>query len=59
MSSPSALSTLSTSSLVGRLAANVATVAQASNQTVLALLSVTARAWALPTSQLSVSALAK
>jgi hypothetical protein len=47
---------LSVPSFVSRLAANVA---QAGNHTVLAVLSVTARAWALPGAQPAASALAK
>ncbi len=43
-------------SFVSRLAANMA---QAGNHTVLAVLSVTARAWALPGAQPAANALAK
>lgn len=50
---------VSASSIVSRIAANVAHVAHASNATAMALLAVTARAWALPVAQPAVSALAK
>ncbi|MCZ8094856.1 MAG: hypothetical protein O9331_15355 [Acidovorax sp.] len=47
---------LSASSIVSRIAANMA---HASNATAMALLAVTARAWALPVAQPAASALAK
>jgi hypothetical protein len=55
----SAAPALTTSSIVSRLAANMATVAHAGNCTVLAVLSVTARAWALPVAQPCAIALAR
>ena len=50
---------LSASSIVSRIAANMAHVAHASNATAMALLAVTARAWALPVAQPAPIALAK
>ena len=50
---------LSASSIVSRIAANMAHVAHASNATAMALMAVTARAWALPVAQPAPIALAK